>query len=76
MENTQFEKFKEELKEKITELERRPKTEQYYSWSDDGQYLIHKTIITDIKPASYMDKVMLGKDKVKETKAVKEERIF
>ena len=45
--------------------------ESIYTKSADGKWLIHKTIITDIKPMTYMNKV-IGIDKDPE---VKEESI-
>jgi len=57
----------EEYKSKILKLEQQGKVEQFYTMSKDGALLIHKTIITDIKPMSYMNKVLAPK--------VSEERI-
>ena len=35
-----------------------PITESKVSLSKDGKFIIHKTIITDIKPVTYFKKVM------------------
>lgn len=41
----------------------KPLLETHISTSKDGKYLIHKTIITDIKPRSYYKKVIEGSEK-------------
>ena len=38
-----------------------PIVESHISTSKDGRYLIHKTVITDIKPVKYYQKVMENK---------------
>ena len=38
-----------------------PKLETIQTLSADGKYWIHKTIITDIKPRTYLDKVLAPK---------------
>lgn len=38
-----------------------PKLECFTRLSADGRYVIHKTIITSIKPIRYMEKVLEGK---------------
>jgi len=43
---------------KIQQINRQPIVESSMSKSEDGKWLIHKTIITDIKPVSYFEKVM------------------
>jgi len=43
---------------KIEELEKQPIVETKIGKSLDGRWVIHKTVITDIKPVSYMEKVM------------------
>jgi len=49
----------EELsKKKIEELKNQPIVEAVVKKSDDGKWIIHKTVITDIKPFSYFEKVM------------------
>ncbi len=40
------------------EYNNQPKLETQISLSRDGKYVIHKTIITDIKPIAYMEKVL------------------
>ena len=42
----------------IEKLLKMPYIECKYSKSKDGKFLIHKTIITDIKPITYMAKVI------------------
>jgi hypothetical protein len=44
--------FKEE------QLKKMPMMEFIVRKSKDGKYIIHKTIITDIKPIAYYDKVL------------------
>ncbi len=39
-------------------LEKQPIIETKVSKSEDGKWLIHKTIITDIKSVNYYDKVL------------------
>ncbi len=47
-----------ELSEKrLKELAKMPIIESRVAKSKDGKYLIHKTIITDIKPVGYYEKV-------------------
>lgn len=43
---------------KIEQLSRQPILESSISKSEDGKWIIHKTIITDIKPISYFEKVL------------------
>ena len=43
---------------KIEQLSRQPIIESSISKSEDGKWVIHKTIITDIKPVSYFEKVL------------------
>ncbi len=43
-----------DLKEK---LEKQPVIETRISKSEDGKWILHKTIITDIKSVNYYDKV-------------------
>ena len=43
---------------KIEQLAKQPIIESYVSKSEDGKWLIHKTIVTDIKPVSYFEKVL------------------
>ena len=40
------------------EFENKPIVETQLSMSKDKKYVIHKTIITDIKPVKYWEKVM------------------
>ena len=43
---------------KIEQLSRQPIIESSICKSEDGKWIIHKTIITDIKPVSYFEKVL------------------
>lgn len=43
---------------KIEQLSKQPILENTISKSEDGKWIIHKTIITDIKPVSYFEKVL------------------
>ena len=43
---------------KIEQLSKQPILENTISKSEDGKWIIHKTIITDIKPVSYFQKVL------------------
>lgn len=43
---------------KIEQLNRQPVLETSVSKSEDGKWMIHKTIITDIKPVSYFEKAL------------------
>jgi hypothetical protein len=43
---------------KIEQLSKQPIIESAISSSEDGKWIIHKTIITDIKPKNYFEKVM------------------
>lgn len=39
-----------------------PLIETHISKSKDGKYIIHKTVITDIKPVAYYEKVLQGSE--------------
>jgi len=43
---------------KIEQLNKQPVLESSISKSEDGKWMIHKTIITDIKPVSYFEKAL------------------
>ena len=45
---------------KIEQLRRQPIIESVILKSEDGEWILHKTIITDIKPVSYFEKVVQG----------------
>lgn len=45
---------------KIEQLRKQPIIESVVLKSEDGEWVIHKTVITDIKPISYFEKVMQG----------------
>ena len=52
-------------KTKMEQLNKQPIVETAVAKSDDGKWVVHKTTITDIKPVSYMEKVLNGKAKKK-----------
>ena len=43
---------------KIEQLNKQPILETSVQISEDGKWIMHKTIITDIKPVSYFEKVL------------------
>ena len=43
---------------KLEQLNKMPIIETVITKSEDGQWVIHKTIITDIKPISYYEKIV------------------
>lgn len=43
---------------KIEQLSKQPIIESQVGKSEDGKWIVHKTIITDIKPVSYFEKVL------------------
>lgn len=43
---------------KIEQLRKQPIIENTIMKSEDGKWLIHRTVITDIKPVSYFEKVL------------------
>ena len=43
---------------KVQQLSRQPIIESSISLSEDKRWVIHRTIITDIKPFSYYEKVL------------------
>ena len=43
---------------KIQQINKQPVVESSVTKSQDGKWLIHKTVITDIKPVSYFEKVL------------------
>ena len=46
---------------KIEQLNKQPIIETAISISEDRKWVIHKTIVTDIKPVTYLEKVMQNK---------------
>ncbi len=50
------------MENKTKEFENKPIVETQLSTSKDKRYVIHKTIITDIKPVKYWEKVMGSKE--------------
>ena len=45
-------------KRKVQDLEKQPIIENSWFKSTDKKWLVHKTTITDIKPVTYMEKVL------------------
>ena len=45
-------------KTKLEQLNKQPIIETVLGKSEDGKWIIHKTIITDIRPSSYFEKVL------------------
>jgi hypothetical protein len=43
---------------KIEQLKKQPIIETVITKSEDGEWVLHKTVITDIKPVSYFEKVL------------------
>ena len=43
---------------KIEQLNKMPIIECHVNKSDDGKWIIHKTVITSIKPVKYFEKVL------------------
>jgi hypothetical protein len=46
-----------------TEFSKQSIVESFVSLSADKKWVLHKTVITDIKPVSYLQKVLAGKPK-------------
>ena len=46
---------------KLEQLNKQPILESSVTKSEDGKWVIHRTIITDIKPVGYIEKVLAGK---------------
>ncbi len=45
-------------KTRVEQLNKQPILENQITKSEDGKWIIHRTIITDIKPVSYFEKVL------------------
>ena len=53
------ENMKQQLSEtKLEQLNKQPIIETSVLMSEDKKWIVHKTTITDIKPTSYMEKVL------------------
>ena len=53
---------KQELSQsKLEQLNKQPVIETSIKMSEDKKWFIHKTVITDIKPVNYMEKVLAQK---------------
>ena len=46
---------------KLEQLNKQPILESFVTKSEDGKWIIHRTLITDIKPVGYIEKVLAGK---------------
>ena len=53
--------YMELTEKKIEQLLKQPIIESQVRKSKDGQWVIHRTIMTDIKPIKYLERVMNGK---------------
>ena len=49
---------KELSEAKLEQLNRQPIIESSVTMSEDKKWVVHKTTITDIKPVSYVEKVL------------------
>ena len=47
---------------KEEELKSMPRVESLFSKSKDGKYVIHRTVITTIRPVEYFEKVIASTD--------------
>ena len=52
-----YEKYEEQNKEKLAKM---PHIESKVFKSKSGDYMVHRTVITDIRPTSYYEKAMDG----------------
>ena len=43
---------------KIEQLKKQPIIETIVKKSEDGEWVLHQTVVTDIKPVSYFEKVI------------------
>ena len=43
---------------KLRQLNKQPIIESFVVLSEDRKWIIHKTVITDIKPMTYLEKVL------------------
>ena len=50
----------------IEQLQKQPIIESMIRKSQDGEWIVHKTVITDIKPTTYLEKVLNGASKAHE----------
>lgn len=53
--NENYKKYEEQNQEKLAKM---PHIESKIFKSKSGDYLVHRTVITDIRPVSYYEKVM------------------
>ena len=54
--------MKEQNPNQNTIEQNKPILETHITKSKDGKYIIHKTVITDIKPVKYYEKIMEKKE--------------
>ena len=54
-------KMEMQTKLKLEQLNRQPIIESSVSMNKDRKWITHKTVITDIKPTTYLKKVLEGK---------------
>ena len=58
MEKKETKKVEELSQTKKEQLNRQPIVETTCQMSEDKKWFVHKTVITDIKPVTYMEKVL------------------
>lgn len=51
------------MRSPIRAADKQPIIESSVGLSEDRKWVMHKTVITDIKPISYVEKVLAGKKK-------------
>ena len=51
---------------KLEQLNKQPIIESSTTLSDDRKWVIHKTVITDVKPVTYVNKILEGPIEEKE----------
>ncbi len=47
----------------VKKVQRMPYIETKYEKSKDGHYLVHRTIITTVRPIEYFEKILSGEEK-------------
>lgn len=54
-------------------MSNKPVVQTQVEKSKDGKYILHKTVITDIKPVTYFHKVLMSEGKAEKAGAKAEE---
>jgi len=47
---------------RIEQLKKQPIVESHFHKSKDQKWIVHKTVITDIKPVGYLEKVLASSE--------------